>query len=66
MCSSYLKLYTHFSYIRHFTLDNCAGVTTLALIFGDLLSAVTLYCGPFNNLDGAFAGFNNSSVLPEA
>lgn len=57
--SIYLNYLKKFLCYKDFTLN-------VTFIFGDLLSAVTLYCGPFNSLEGAFAGFSNSSVLPEA
>ena len=49
-----------------FTLDSCVELTTLALIFGDLLFTVTLYCGLFNTFDAGFVGFKSSSVFPDA
>lgn len=49
-----------------FTLDSCAELTTLVLIFGDLLLAVTLYCGLFSTFDAALVGFKSSSVFPDA
>jgi len=49
-----------------FTLDSCAELTTLALIFGDLLLAVTLYCELFSTFDAGFVGFKSSSIFPDA
>lgn len=47
-------------------MDNCTELMTLALIFGDLLLVVTLYCGLFNTFDAELVGFKSSSVFPDA
>lgn len=49
-----------------FTLVSCTVLTALVLTFGDLLLALTLYCGLFNTFDAGFRGFSSSSAFPDA
>lgn len=54
------------TYLTKFTLDKSTELTALALILGDLLLAVTLYCGLFSIFVAGCIGFKSSSVFPDA